>query len=123
MPAIEQVELDRDGVALSLGTERMVSSSHPLMLQKMRFSKNHHFTLRKGKTHLSRVQTPGYAVSDETQDRANIVTEDDLHEVSAIDEPCAMENLVILRLASGVRWRFFQIAAFIHVQNLGSDVL
>ena len=52
-------------------------------------------------SHLKRVQPPARPVSDQSEDRANVVTQDHLHEKPRIDQSRPIKNLIILCGARG----------------------
>ena len=52
---------------------------------------------RRERTHVEDLEAPRAAVAHEPEDRADVVAEDDLHEEAAVDEACALEDLLVLR--------------------------
>lgn len=62
--------------------------------------------IRKSKfivmTHLEWVQPPSVPVTGQSENGADVIAEDDLHEVTTVDKACSMEELVILLTALGL---------------------
>ena len=65
------------------------------------------------------------AVAHEPEDRADVVAEDDLHEERAVDEPRALEELLVLRRALLCRQRAGRVVrpVLVEQQELRRDVL
>lgn len=125
MPAVHEVELDRDGVALAERGHLVVQLAHRLPPRRATdddapdpgsatgrsetIEHAEHTGKEKGRspsasrmesargTHLERVQAPGEAVAHEAEDRADVVAEDDAHEERGVHEARAREELVVLR--------------------------
>ena len=71
---VQQVELDTDGIPLSAIDFRL--AGFPNLLEG--------------------VETPGTTISERAENCAQVVTEDDIHEIGTVNEACAVENVVIL---------------------------
>ena len=71
---VQQVKLDTDGIPL--GALDFCLASIPNLLE--------------------RIETPGATLSKRAEDGAQVVTNDDVHEKSTVDEAGAVENVVVL---------------------------
>lgn len=72
------------------------------------------------------VQAPGASISYEAENRTNIVTQDDMHEIPAVDEPRALKYFIILRQLRRISTgspSLGVLAALVEIQDLLSDIL
>lgn len=70
------------------------------------------------------IKTPAAPVSYEAKDGTNIVAQDDLHEIPAVDKPRTLKDLVILCLLLLVGSPSLGVlAALVDIQDLLSNIL
>lgn len=75
--------------------------------------------------YLQWVKSPSIPVPDQTKNGTNVVTEDDLHEESAVDEPCAVKYFIVLsqflRLVLGRR--VLISSTLVDIENFSGNIL
>lgn len=104
MPPVQAIELYAYSIALSALEERVVCVAHLL----------------------KRVQTPCQALAHETKDGGEVIRENNTGKPRTVDEPCGLENLLVLGFPQVVSREFIRImpcAAFIDVKEFARDIL
>lgn len=91
MPPIEEVELYGNHVAFTLWDEFVTDFAHRLREWLVRVAHDISWTYHEG------IETPVGFITDEPQNCAYIISENDMHEIPTIYETGSMKYFVILR--------------------------